>query len=163
MHRPLRQRALKAIYTRHTLTHHQFFTAEEMRFAGSRDWRVTFFPPYALVVFILLSALPAILAGWVISANVGWLIISTTTAMYLIYEFMHFCCHIEENAFVRHCSLVNTIRRHHRAHHDQSIMMERNMNLRFPIADWSSAPLISTAGCSATFSTATASSTCARI
>jgi hypothetical protein len=32
--------------------------------------------------------------------------------------------------------MVNTIRRHHAAHHDQSIMMERNMNLTFPIMDW---------------------------
>jgi hypothetical protein len=31
---------------------------------------------------------------------------------------------------------VNTLRRHHSAHHNQSIMMERNMNLTFPIADW---------------------------
>jgi hypothetical protein len=31
---------------------------------------------------------------------------------------------------------VNTIRRHHTAHHNQGIMMDRNMNLTFPIADW---------------------------
>ena len=31
---------------------------------------------------------------------------------------------------------VNTIRRHHWAHHAQNIMMEKNMNLTFPIADW---------------------------
>jgi hypothetical protein len=31
---------------------------------------------------------------------------------------------------------VNTIRRHHAAHHSQPIMMERNMNLTYPIADW---------------------------
>jgi len=35
--------------------------------------------------------------GWLISPNVGWLLISTTTSMYLIYEFMHFCCHVDEN------------------------------------------------------------------
>ena len=30
---------------------------------------------------------------------------------------------------------VNTIRRHHMAHHNPAIMMERNMNLTFPL-DW---------------------------
>ena len=55
--------------------------------------------------------------------------------MYLIYEFMHLCCHVDENWFVRHMPFVNTIRRHHTAHHNQSIMMERNMNLTFPIMD----------------------------
>jgi hypothetical protein len=37
---------------------------------------------------------------------------------------------------VRNFPLVNTIRRHHAAHHSQPIMMERNMNLTYPIADW---------------------------
>ena len=136
MHRPLRFPGLRAIYARHTLTHHQFFTENEMRFAHQRDWRVTFFPPYALVVFILMSIPGALVLGWLISPNVGWLLMCTTTGMYLVYEFMHFCCHVEENWFVRNMPFVNTIRRHHTAHHDQSIMMERNMNLTFPIADW---------------------------
>ena len=136
MHRPQKNPALRAIYTRHTLMHHQFFTDAEMRFAGQGDWRVTVFPPYALVVFTLMSIPGALVLGWLISANVGWLLMCTTTGMYLIYEFMHLCCHVEENGFVRHCPFVNTIRRHHAAHHNQSIMMERNMNLTFPIADW---------------------------
>lgn len=136
MHRPWKSAALRAIYRRHTLMHHQFFTGEEMRFADSRDWRVTFFPPYALVVFVLMSAPPALAVGALVSANAGWLLMCTTTAVYLIYEFMHFCCHVDEGRFVRHCPFVNTIRRHHAAHHAQSLMMERNMNLTFPIADW---------------------------
>jgi sterol desaturase/sphingolipid hydroxylase (fatty acid hydroxylase superfamily) len=59
-----------------------------------------------------------------------------TTGMYLIYEFMHFCCHVEENWFVRNCPFVNTLRRHHTAHHNGRLMMEVNMNLTFPVADW---------------------------
>jgi sterol desaturase/sphingolipid hydroxylase (fatty acid hydroxylase superfamily) len=61
---------------------------------------------------------------------------ATTTGMYLIYEFMHFCCHVDENWFVAHCPFVNTLRRHHTAHHNARLMMETNMNLTFPIADW---------------------------
>ncbi len=136
MHRPQKNPGLRAIYTRHTLMHHQFFTEEEMRFAGHHDWRVTVFPPYALVVFILMSVPGALAAGYLISANVGWLLMGTTTSIYLVYEFMHFCCHIEESWFVRYCPFVNTIRRHHTAHHNQGIMMETNMNLTFPISDW---------------------------
>ncbi len=136
MHRPQSAPALRAIYMRHTMMHHQFFTDQDVRFANSRDWRVTFFPPYALVTFILMSVPGALVVGWVISPNAGWLLMSTTTGMYLLYEFMHFCCHLNENWFVRTCPFVNTIRRHHAAHHNQSIMMERNMNLTFPIADW---------------------------
>ena len=136
MHRPRKDRGSRAIYTRHTLMHHQFFTDTEIRFAGQHDWRVTVFPPYAMVVFILMSILPAFIIGLLFTANMGWLVMCTTTSIYLLYEFMHFCCHIDENRFVRYCPFVNTIRRHHIAHHNQSLMMRRNMNLTFPIADW---------------------------
>ncbi len=107
-----------------------------MRFTDHRDWRVTVFPPFALVTFIMMSAPAALVAGLLITPNVGWLVISTTAGVYLTYEFMHFCCHVDENWFVRNMPFVNTIRRHHRAHHNQSIMMERNMNLTYPVADW---------------------------
>jgi hypothetical protein len=136
MHRPSKNPIARAVYNRHTLQHHQFFTEHEMRFADHRDYRVTFFPPYALATFTLISIPAAVGLAWVISPNVGWLFISTTTAVYLTYEFMHFCCHVEDNAFVRNMPFINTNRRHHTAHHDQSIMMERNMNLTFPIMDW---------------------------
>ena len=31
---------------------------------------------------------------------------------------------------------INTIRRHHAAHHNKGIMMGLNMNLTFPFGDW---------------------------
>jgi hypothetical protein len=136
MHRPITIRGLRPIYIRHTLNHHQFFSDSEMRFRNQMDWRVTVFPPYALVVFILMSAPGGVILGYLISPNVGWLLMCTTTSMYLIYEFMHFCCHVDENWFVRYCPFVNTLRRHHTAHHNSRLMMEVNMNLTFPIADW---------------------------
>jgi len=136
MHRPIDNRGLRAIYTRHTLNHHQFFSDQEMRFRDEKDWRVTFFPPYALVVFILMSIPAAAILYYVVTPNVGWLAIASTTGMYLVYEFMHFCCHVDENWFVRWCPFVNTMRRHHTAHHNARLMMDVNMNLTFPIADW---------------------------
>ena len=136
MHRPVNIKGLRAIYERHTLNHHQFFTDEEMRFRDHKDWRVTVFPPYALVVFILMSLPLAVILGRLLSPNVGWLFMCVTTGMYLIYEFMHFCCHVDENWFVRNCPFVNSLRRHHTAHHNARLMMEVNMNLTFPIAGW---------------------------
>jgi len=136
MHRPVSIKGLRAIYERHTLNHHQFFTDQEMRFRDDKDWRVTVFPPYALVVFILMSIPMAAVLGLLLTPNVGWLFMCVTAGMYLIYEFMHFCCHVDENSFVRNCPFVNTLRRHHTAHHNARLMMEVNMNLTFPIADW---------------------------
>src|SRR5664280_291673 len=54
----------------------------------------------------------------------------------MTYETFHFCCHVCDNWFVRNMPFINTIRRHHTAHHNMGIMMHFNMNLTFPIADW---------------------------
>ena len=57
-------------------------------------------------------------------------------ALYLNYELFHYCCHVKDDHIVRHIPLVNSIRRHHIAHHNTALMMERNFNLTYPIADW---------------------------
>ena len=136
MHKPRNFPGARAIYTRHTLQHHQFFTEKEMRFATADDYRVTFFPPYALIVFSIMGILPSTILYFLFTSNVAWLFLITTTSMYLIYETMHYCCHIEDNLLVRNFPFINTLRRHHMAHHDQKIMVKKNMNLTFPIADW---------------------------
>jgi len=137
MHQPRPFPGAKAIYSRHTLQHHQFFTEQEMRFAGTHDWRVTLFPPYALAVFITVLSAPGVLVlSWVVTPNVGWLFICSTTSFYLLYEVMHFFCHVKDNIIVRNMPFINTIRRHHAAHHNKGIMMHLNMNLTFPFADW---------------------------
>ena len=80
------------------------------------------------------------LLGWIaaqiFNPNAGYILMVTIVGQYLIYETFHYCCHVKDNAFVRNMPFINTIRRHHTAHHNQGIMMHYNMNLTFPIADW---------------------------
>ncbi|MBI3515121.1 MAG: fatty acid hydroxylase family protein [Proteobacteria bacterium] len=134
MHRP--RKGFMGIYKRHTLAHHQFFTDQEWTIDTTRDYRITFFPPYALVAFMTLSIAPAWVASQIWSTNAAWLLMCTTAGIYLNYEFFHLCCHLKEGWFVRTMPFVNTIRRHHVAHHNTAIMMEKNFNLTYPIADW---------------------------
>ena len=134
MHRPVK--GFMGIYKRHTLAHHQFFTAEEPTVDNTRDFRIVFFPPYALVAFMALSLPPAAILGALGLANAGWMLLITNVALYLNYELFHYCCHIKDDSLVRHIPLVNSIRRHHIAHHNTAIMMERNFNLTYPVADW---------------------------
>ena len=134
MHRPVP--GFMGIYMRHTLAHHQFFTDREPAIDSSRDFRITFFPPYALVTFIAMSAVGAAVLDLLWSANAAWLLICTTAGVYLNYELFHWCCHVRDDRLVRHIPFINTIRRHHIAHHNPAIMMERNMNLTYPIAEW---------------------------
>ena len=133
MHRPVK--GFMGIYRRHTLAHHQFFTDLEPTIDDTRDFRITFFPPYALVTFIAISVPAATALGYLWSANAGWLLMCTTVGMYLNYEFFHWGCHVRDDRIIRYVPFLNTIRRHHIAHHNQAIMMEMNFNLTYPIAD----------------------------
>lgn len=136
MHRPRKNPIARAIYRRHTLMHHQFFTEHNYRIDTVRDFRIVFFPPYTYVAALVLAVPGSAALGLVLGANAGWLSMCTVASLYMIYEFFHFCCHVGDNWFVRNTPFINTIRRHHVAHHEQAIMMDRNMNLTFPMSDW---------------------------
>jgi fatty acid hydroxylase family protein len=136
MHRLVDVFALRAIYDRHTRQHHQYFTDSEMTVDGTREWRIIFFPWRALFTFMAMGTPFAILLGWLVDPNAGYILMVTIVGQYLIYETFHYCCHVRDNWFVRNTPFVNTIRRHHFMHHNHGVMMEANMNLTFPIADW---------------------------
>ena len=136
MHRLVDVFALRAIYDRHTRQHHQYFTDNEMTVETTREFRIIFFPWRALFTFMALGTPFALALGWALNPNAGYILMVTIVGQYLIYETFHYCCHVHDNWFVRHMPFINTIRRHHTIHHSQGIMMDVNMNLTFPIADW---------------------------
>ena len=136
MHRLKDVFAIRAIYDRHTRQHHQYFTDNDVTIHSTREFRIVFFPWRLLVT---LGAAGALL-GWLMSlawnANAGYVVFITMMGHYLVYETLHFFCHIPEQPWLRHVPFVNTIRRHHTAHHNMGVMMHVNMNLTFPVADW---------------------------
>ena len=136
MHRLVDVFALRAIYDRHTRQHHQYFTDNDVTIDTTREFRIVFFPWRVLTVFALSGMLFGSIAAWLVNPNAGYILFITMVGQYLVYETFHYCCHVHENRFVRNMPFVNTIRRHHTAHHNQGIMMHYNMNLTFPIADW---------------------------
>jgi hypothetical protein len=136
MHRLRDVFALRAIYDRHTRQHHQYFTDNDPTISTVREFRIVFFPWRVLAVLTAGGGLVAWLVGVLVSANAGYVTFITMVGQYMVYETFHFCCHIPDNAFVRNMPFVNTIRRHHAAHHNMGIMMHCNMNLTFPVADW---------------------------
>jgi hypothetical protein len=136
MHRLIDVFALRAIYDRHTRQHHQYFTDNDPTIHTVKEFRIVFFPWRVLMVLAVGGGLLAWIAAQLIDANAGYVVFATLIGHYVVYETLHFFCHVPENGFVRHMPLVNTIRRHHAAHHNMGIMMHCNMNLTFPIADW---------------------------
>ena len=136
MHRLIDVFALRSIYDRHTRQHHQYFTDTDYTIDSTREFRIVFFPWRVLTVLVVTGTLFGYIASQLINANTGYILFMTMIAHYLIYETFHYCCHVQENWFVRNMPFINTIRRHHASHHNLGIMMHKNMNLSFPIFDW---------------------------
>lgn len=136
MHRLRDVFAVRSIYDRHTRQHHQYFTDNDVTIDTVREFRIVFFPWRVLIVLATLGGGLSLLVGWLLGANAGYVAFITMIGHYMVYETFHYCCHVHENGFVRNMPFVNTIRRHHKAHHNMGIMMHLNMNLTFPVADW---------------------------
>lgn len=136
LHRPVP--GLEAVYKRHCTVHHQFFTHHDLGYEGHKEWRALLFPPFAPIGFIALSVPPALLAGWLISPNAGYLVVITMAGYYLLYEGLHTLSHLDDERypFLKYIPLVNTVRRMHYVHHVLGFMQTRNFNLTFPICDW---------------------------
>lgn len=123
-------------YRRHVFGHHRFFSRADKLMGSRVDCRVVIFPPYALVVVgavAALTSMPVMLIAGEEGARVWF---ATIVGMYLIYEVVHLLCHVRSGALVEKIPLINTIRRHHLAHHDESLMGKRNFNLTFAASDW---------------------------
>lgn len=136
MHRQIDVFALRAIYDRHTRQHHQYFTDTDYTIDTVKEHRIVFFPWRVLIVLGVAGTIFGYIAATIFNPNVGYILYMTMVGHYLIYETFHYCCHVKENWFVRNMPFINTIRRHHAAHHNLGIMMHKNMNLTFPFADW---------------------------
>ena len=136
MHRKIDVFALRAIYDRHTRQHHQYFTDNDATIDTTREFRIVFFPWRVLIVLGVFGTLLGFIAGQLINPDAGYIVFIAMIGHYMVYETFHFCCHVHDNRVVRNLPLINTIRRHHTAHHNMGIMMHVNMNLTFPIADW---------------------------
>jgi len=136
LHRPGKSALSRALYTRHTLTHHRFFTQENATLRDSRDLKIVFFPTFALPLITVLAAIPAAVVWLALSLNAALIVLITAVALYLLFEIFHLCAHLPETAWVTRLPLISTMRRHHLAHHDPAIMMTTNMNFTLPWADW---------------------------
>jgi hypothetical protein len=136
LHRPGNSALSRALYKRHTLTHHRFFTQDNGTLRDAQDLKIVFFPAFALPAITVMALVPGALAWLILSLNAGLLIVMTAVAMYMLFEFFHLCAHLPETSRLTRLPLVSTMRRHHLAHHDPAIMMKMNMNFTLPWADW---------------------------
>lgn len=128
--------ALAALWHRHTVEHHQYFTEARMTVDSQREYRIILFPPYAIAGIALIHALFGGAWALVFGADAGWAWMIGGMAHYLLYEVLHTAAHLPEHPLLAKLPIVNTMRRNHWVHHHQALMPEYNLNLTLPIADW---------------------------
>jgi sterol desaturase/sphingolipid hydroxylase (fatty acid hydroxylase superfamily) len=106
-----------------------------MSYDGRRDYKMVLFPP--VMLFFFLGAIAAPVGGalfLVASGNVAWLYAATAMG-FLTYEWLHFCHHLPEDAWIARRRPLRKLRSHHQTHHDPSAMTACNFNITFPICD----------------------------
>ena len=136
LHRPGQGKLSRALYTRHTLTHHRFFTLQCATLRDARDLKIVFFPSFALPLLTLM-ALPAVgLLFLLAGRNAALVALISWVGIYLVFEFMHLCAHLPEGQWLTRVPGIAAMRRHHQLHHDPRRMMDTNLNFTFPFADW---------------------------
>ena len=58
------------------------------------------FPPFAPVMFVLAALPPALLVGWLWSANAGYIAMLTMAGYFLMYEALHTASHVVDRPFL---------------------------------------------------------------
>ena len=134
MHRP--RAGLRLLFQRHTREHHHFYTHDAMSYESSRDFKMVLFPPVMLFFFLGVLATPiGFLLYRFASPNCGWIFVVVAMSYFLTYEWLHFIYHLSPDSMVGGSRIFRALRRHHRNHHDKSLMGKYNFNITFPICD----------------------------
>lgn len=135
MHR--KTRFLGAIFERHTVQHHSFFTEEAGSYDSTQDFRAVLFPPILLIFFIGCFAVPVgAVLYFLVSPNVCFLFVLTSVLYFLNYELLHFAYHMDPQSSIGRLPLIGRLRRHHLRHHNRSLMTTYNFNITYPICDY---------------------------
>ncbi len=126
---------MHVLYNRHTPEHHRIFHYHDMAIRSARELRLVLIPAMGVLGIVIMTAPPALLAGLLVTPNVGWLVLSSSASYVVGYELTHLCYHLPEHSFIYRVRLVRLLREHHARHHDPRLMQEFNFNVTVPLGD----------------------------
>jgi hypothetical protein len=127
---------MEVLYDRHTPEHHAVYHEGEMAVRGYRELKLVLMPALGVAGAVAAMAPLSWLFGALLSANAGWLFL-TTSAVYMVsYELMHTAYHLPEEHPLSRSELLRWLRRHHAKHHDPRRMSAWNFNVTLPLFDW---------------------------
>jgi len=130
-------RFLGAVFQRHTIEHHAFFTDQATCVESTQDYKAVLFPPILLIFFIGGFALPVgALLYFLISPNVCFLFVLVAVLYFLNYELLHFAYHNDPESWLGRLPFMSSLRQHHLTHHNRRLMTRCNFNITYPICDY---------------------------
>jgi hypothetical protein len=127
---------LGIIYRRHELMHHVIFTHEDMAMRSGRELWLILMPAYAIVLVFVMVAPFAALVAWLAGANSAMLMLATSMAFFLGYEWLHMAYHLPSDSRVGRWRIIRALRSVHQRHHDPRLMKRWNFNVTVPVFDW---------------------------
>ena len=126
---------MTVLYDQHTPRHHVIYPHDEMAIESRKELLLVLIPPFG-VAMITLSVSPwALAAGYLWSANAGWLVLVAVALYTVSYEVTHLLYHLPEDHLVTRSALVRFLREHHTRHHDPRLMQRWNFNVTLPLWD----------------------------
>jgi len=123
-------------YGSHTRRHHVFFQNDLMTFNGKSDWFTIFFPIEIIIFFVIIyhPIFYIMLKPFIgHNATVSYLIASS--CYFLLYEFVHYCSHLEMDHPLLKIKHLRHMRIHHEIHHCPKLMGKYNFNIVYTLAD----------------------------
>jgi sterol desaturase/sphingolipid hydroxylase (fatty acid hydroxylase superfamily) len=77
----------------------------------------------------------ALVIAHFIGVNTALLVVITSMAFFLSYEWLHMAYHMPDDSFIGRIQLIRRLREQHRRHHDPRLMKRWNFNVTFPVFD----------------------------
>lgn len=126
---------LGLLYERHELMHHVIFTYDRISMRDRRELWLILMPAYAIVLVFAMVLPLALLVARFLGDNVALLMIITSMAFFLSYEWLHMAYHMPEDSRIGRLSVIRRLREQHRRHHEPRLMKRWNFNVTIPVFD----------------------------
>lgn len=130
-----RRPLLGLLYERHELMHHVIFTYDRMAMRDRRELWLILMPAYAIVLVFAMVLPLALLLARLVGDNTALLMVITSMAFFLSYEWLHMAYHMPDESRIGRLSIIRRLREQHRRHHDPRLMKRWNFNVTFPVFD----------------------------
>jgi hypothetical protein len=131
-----RFKPFELIYERHTPMHHMVYIEGDMCARSHKEWRLVLMPALGILGAVIVASPFAVAAGFLVTANCGWLFLVTASLYMVLYELSHLSYHLSPESFIGRLALVRVLRKHHARHHDPRLMQRWNFNVTIPLFDW---------------------------